>query len=284
MNPFLYFLPNRNVLTPADAAAVGLAYAFETSIDCAQVQNGPGGQHGIVCAQIDTYGDGQLGYHADRQVWIQIPGSDIHVGHYRGQLPTPDDLLRKKPLGGRQLELDDGQAWLCPLARSYSEKMEGDDLAIYWHVQLPQRLELAADGRWTNGSVTKRYAALWEMTEGWQRTQEGQATDADRQRFDYQGKIDAATLCLQANYRLGRMEAHLLGLFNDDLIDEILDTAIDVQKYLSLIQKKMAREAVQTGLGSPSTPPALPNSSVGPAAEILTTDPPAATSPCSPPA
>lgn len=281
MNPFLYFVPNRHTLTPADAAALGLGYAFEKPIDCTQVQNGPGGQHGIVCAQIDSYGEGQNGYHPDRQVWLPIPGgtgvSPVFVGHYKNQLPAADDLLRKQPLGGRVLELDDGQAWLCPVARSYSEEMAGDDLSIYWHVQLPQRLELAADGRWTNGSVTKRYAALWELTEGWQRRQEGQATDADRQRFDYQGRIDAAVLCLQANYRLGRLEAHLLGLFNDELINEILDCAIDAHTYISLIQKKMAMAAANTGPGSLSTPPPIADSSAGPAAEIPTTAPPGPT-------
>lgn len=277
MNPFFYFIPNRNTLTPADAAAVGLAYAFEKSIDCAQVSNGPGGKHGIVCAQSDSYGDGQLGYRPENQVWIQIPGSEIHVGHYKGHLPTADELLRQKPLGGHILELDSGDRWLCPQARSYSEKMEGDELAIYWHCQLPQRLSLGADGHWVRGGVTGRYAALWELTEAWQRMKFPDAPENDRRRFDDEGQIDAAVLCLQANYRIGRLEASLLGLLNDELVGQILDCNIDWATFVSLIQKKTALAAAKMASSSPSIPPATPNSSAGPAGETPITDQPAPT-------
>jgi hypothetical protein len=289
MSTFFYFLADRNTLTPAEAAALGIGYAFERSIETAQIPGGgPGGAPGIVCAEQDAFADGQLGYYPERQIWCEIPDSarapqagKCWVGHYKQALPTPEALARKKQLAGRLLELDDGQPWELPLARSYYERQSGKSIDVFYQVNLPQRLELAADGRWQAGSINAKYAALWELSEGWQRIRANEATDADRQRFNYQGQIDAAVLCLQANYRLGRIEASLLGLFNDDLTVEILDTLIDADTFAGLIKKKLAlqAEAEAEAEDKPnSTPPAstvsaTPNSSAGPAAATPITDP-----------
>src|SRR4051812_4036218 len=111
MRSFFYFVPNQQALTPEGAVKLGLAYAFERGIDCTQVQNGPGGQAGIVCAQQDSYDLGKNGYHEKQQVWRQIPNSEIWVGHYKDELPGSEDLARAKQLNGWALELGDGQRW-----------------------------------------------------------------------------------------------------------------------------------------------------------------------------
>lgn len=280
MRTFFYFVPDRNTLTPVQAAELGLAYAFERGIDCAQCPRGPGGQAGIVIAQQDSYEDGQLGYHADAQAWRQIPGSIVWVGYYKNQPPGPDDLARKQQLTGRWIECDDGRLWLAPIARTYSDRMEGDELKIYFSAKLPQRLDLAADGRWLAGDVTPRYAALWELNEAWVRISDKLPSEEDQRRFTYHGQNDAAVLCLQANYRLGRAEAALIGLLNDAVTLQILDCLIDLETLTALIKKKVSLMESRAAL----TPPAGSGSSAGPAASTPTTDPPAPTSPDSPPA
>jgi hypothetical protein len=272
MRTFFYFVPGRDSLRVADLAALGLAYAFERGIDCRPAMGVLGGQNGVVFAQQDSYAEGQLGYYADRQVWKQAPGSALWVGHYKEQLPGPEDLARKKQLDGHWLELDDGQQWLVPVARSYSERATGKEMDIVWTLQLPQRLDLAADGRWVTGAVVNRYAALWELAEAWLRVRTGEATDTDRARYDAQGEKDAAVLALQANYRLGRVEAALLGLLNDNLVGDVLDQLIDLPNYIRLVKKKAALIRSQSENSESSTPAGC-GSSAGLAGEILTTDP-----------
>jgi hypothetical protein len=275
MKSFFYFAPDRQAISPADIAALGLSYAFEWGADCTQVERGPEGKRGVVFAQQDSYELGKCGYHEKQQIWRQIPGKDVLVGHYVGELPGPEDLARQKLLSAVSLELDDGQRWLIPRARSYSEKMAGEDLEIYWSIRLPQRLDLAADGKWTSTSVTPRYAALFELAEAWVRLRDQSASEDDRRRFDYQGEIDGAVLVLQANYRIGRVETALLGCLNDDLAVKLLDELIDLDSLLALTKKKAALIQATNA----STPPAGCSSSAGPAAEIPITDPPAPTSP-----
>lgn len=281
MRTFFYFVPNRETVRPEDLAALGLAYAFERGVECRGAMNVLGGQNGVVCAQTDSFEFGQLGFYAGQQVWQPGPPAGdsgkpaFWVGHFKDQLPGPDDLARKKQLDGQWLEMDDGQNWLVPVARSTSERPAIDDIEIVWTMRLPQRLELAADGRWVSGAVNARYAALWELAEAWLRVRTNNATDADRQRLDVQGEIDAAVLALQANYRLGRVEASLLGMLNDNLVVDVLDQLIDLPNFTRLVKKKLAlARSRKEAAASASSPRAGCDSSVGPAGETPITDPP----------
>lgn len=283
MRTFFYFIPDRRTLTPAEAAQLGLAYAFDDgqSIDCTPVDHALDGQSGVVCAQQDTYSPGQCGYHKKSQTWRRVPprcadaggaqaDPGIWVGYYTDAPPGPLDLARDKLLAGEAVSLQDGQPWIVPLARSYSERGEGDQSELTWTVQLPQRLDLAADGKWTTSGVIGRYAALWELAEGWLRVRDATASEADFSRFDFQGQIDGAVLALSANYRLSRVEAALLGLFSDELTKRVLDTLCDLETLLAWCKKKAMRESSIADRASP----AGSASSAGPAAEILTTAPP----------
>lgn len=272
MRSFLYFVPNKNTLTPDEAAALGLAYALDGSIECRQVTgSGPAGQQGVVCVHAEKYDAGQLAYYPKTQEWRQIPGSEVWVGHAKGELPGPEDLARTKQLDGQRVELADGRAWIVPVARSYSESNIAGDAELYWGVNLPQKLQLAADGRWVTSGVVEKYAALWELAEAWNRCRFQQMTADDIQRFNVQGQIDATVLVLQANYRLGRVEASLLGLFTDDLVLAVLDALIDLHTWNQYAKKKM--ETMPT----PPTSGGGAGSCAGPAGETPITGPPAPT-------
>lgn len=272
MRAFFYFVPDKHALTRAAAAELGLAYAFERGIDCAQVERGPGGKRGVVVAQQDSYADGQLGYYEHRQVWRPIGGTPLYVGHFRDAVPGPEDLARQTQLAGPRLELADGRSWQVPLARAYSERAVGEEIELRWSVQLPQQLELAADGRWVTGNVNRRYAALWELAEAWLRLRTGTETAEDRERLDFQGQTDGAVLALQANYRLGRVEAALLGLLTDCGVIEVLDRLVDLPTLTEFTKKKQMRLAAEA-----ATSAAGCSSSAGPADATPITGPPSPT-------
>lgn len=289
---FLYFLPDRHTLTVKDAASAAIAYAFERSIDCAQVPGGgPGGQAGIVCAEAGSYAPGQLRYDPAQQTWLKIPermkdeGGRMNrdhpssliphpspwVGHYRDAPPGPADLARSEQLAGHRLALADDHEWLVPLARSFVPVGEGAAAELRYRVQLPQRLELAADGLWTAGGVLSKFATLWELAQEYLAVWSGTATPEQLARFDDQTLTNGAVLALQANYRLGLAECSLLGLLTDANTIDILDRLIDLPTWHDFHKKK--RTLAQA---SPDWP-AGSNSPAGPAAEIPATGPPAPT-------
>jgi hypothetical protein len=128
---------------------------------------GPEGRQGIVCAQSDSYQDGRNVFHREMQRWTKVPGADCWVGYWIDAVPGPADLARRKQIAGYGLVLGDGRSWEIPVARSYAERGEGEAAELFYEVNLPRALELAADGKWTAGGVVARYAPLWELAEAW---------------------------------------------------------------------------------------------------------------------
>lgn len=281
---FLYFVPGRHSIDAHDLAGLGLAYILDRGgpfSTCGVVGAGPSGGSGVVFASFPPEETGLVRIDLDKQTWRPIPGSSAWVGHYTDRLPTPATLARDEQLAGHWLELLDGNSWRVPMARGWSESDAGESR---WRVLLPQRLDLAADGRWVNGAVVARYQPLWELCEAWLNERCGQADG----RLANQGDIDAAVLCLQANYKIGRVEAALLGILSDELIGQVLDCLIDWPGWLAHLKKNAPPEKTasasstpptSSGSGSPASPPAGSSSSAGPAAAIPATAPPAPTSP-----
>lgn len=276
MPGFLYFVPNQTFLRREDLVALGLAYAFESpAVSNRGVSGGPAGQDGVLVAGAGLDGS-QVLYVKDRQTWRQIPQSTVWVGYETAAPPSPDDLARADQLDGYWLELADGQRWLVPIARGYRESADEGELKLYWSLRLPQRLELAADGRWTDGGILPRYAALWDFAQSWLALRCGTAGEEDVRRLDAQGRIDAAVLALQANYQLSRVEAALLGLLTDQHCVAILDRLIDWPK-VEQFQKKMTSRLADRVEATPQASPAGSLSPAGATAETPTTDPASAT-------
>ena len=123
-----------------------------------------------------------------------------------------------------------------------------------WCVALPQRSVLGDNGRWAEGGVLPRFAALWQLAERFQKARDAAIAGAERSAdgtllasFDFQGVHEAAIAALAENYQIGPTEADLLGLLTFDISREILEAVIDLPTWIDWFKKKRsATEAAGT--------------------------------------
>lgn len=263
MSQLLYFVDGSHRLTLEQARQLGLGYAFASGqYVCAEyTAGGPGGDTGCLLGTDSE----RLGYYRERQTWLRMPaiaGGKVHVGYWNDARPTPTELAVPEQLRGTPIKLKDGQDWIVPIARECSE-------GGHWSRVLPGVLALDDQNQWTSGGIDPKYSRLWEIAESfWRCLFRSQVGQDHTMRFDFPGANDAAVEVLAANYRLGRAEVALLGLFDDqlELAAKVLHKLIDFETFLAWQKKSLA-------------PPILAGSttSVGAEASPATTDPPSPT-------
>jgi hypothetical protein len=170
-------------------------------------------------------------------------------------------------LSGHLVTLGDGQRWRVPIARAIDAEAE---LLTYGNV-LPRAVDVDDDGEWTPAGTVARYAPLWEIaTSYWHARVHAEELD-EGIKFDFAGERDAALAALAANYRIGKAEVGLLGLFNDQAILQILDALIDMPTFEAWCKKKLAAASVGSSTGAgpaaslPATNPVSPISAPSPA-------------------
>jgi hypothetical protein len=242
MPGFLYYFPDKNLVSQKELPALGFGYLGEASaFSSTGVQRGPGGGSGCICSLDNVPGDK---CHVDlpNQTWRKF-GSHW-VGFWRDQQPTPEELARQEMISGHPVRLADGDRWIAPVARSLRIRESGDELSLAWARELPQRLDLAEDGKtWVNSGILPRYQPLWDIAEKWAEVRwGGGGRDSD---LAGQAAVDAAVLCLQTNYRIGRAEVALLGCLTDELVNRILDLLIDEPVAVEFIKKKAASQLLK---------------------------------------
>lgn len=247
---FLYYRPGDSQRVPPE-----LAYAFERPPIAHQViANGPDGGAGIVFAS-GIYHDrsNRIGVYHDQQTWQQIPGGKIWIGWYRDEMPHPADLLRAKPIPGRDVVLGDGNPWTVPVAVAF---VDGTDGLMHRQVTLPQRMTVGEDGEWTVGDVVAKYAALYDVAKSWWDRDEG-VTIATA--------TDWCCTALATNYKLSATEASVLGLFDTDTYKQILDVVIDFETLVRRQAEKKSERSVTL-----NTPAGDADSTQGSAQPLLT--------------
>ena len=236
MAGFLYYLPGRGPdIKLADVRALGLGYAFDAQLTPRQCLGGPDNGSGVVIAA----GDQRVGYHKHEQDWRQIPHSSAWIGYYRDERPTPTDLARPELLDGLWITCDDGSQWLIPKARRW-EEFDGE---CYPVCGLPQRLSLAADGQWQLGAVKSRYEQLWRWVCAYEQAFAEAVQshhDGDVVRFTFDAINDMAIAALQANYRVSASELDLLGIYDLQIRERIVDALLDVATWRAWVKKKCA--------------------------------------------
>lgn len=269
MPGLLYFLPDRQSVDLAELRRIGLGHAFDRSgFGQGRIDRGPDGGRGVLLAWCDGW-EARLGYRPEEQRWRAIPASPAQVGTYRAEPAGPGDLVRPDPLPGDPVTLGDGREWIVPKVRAW----RGDEDGAGWAGQLPTVAGLDADGNWTTGEIVERYQALYRRALGYwdvksgayrQAAQAAQGSDPAagpvRRSFTYADAYDAALEILAANYRLGKAEVVLLGLFTSSTALEILDAAIDwatLENWLEHLEKKTppAPGSGPIGAGSGDSPP-----------------------------
>lgn len=287
MAGILYYLPDEGAGVKIERLReLGLGHAFDDNGDFSPcpVTGGPDRGNGVVIADPKRLGDdtSKIGYYADRQRWFALPGAKWQVGCYTDAAPGPADLARPSLLDGHPVRLADGTDWIVPLARGLTEQ----DGELRYYKPLPTKVGLDAEGNWSPGEVTGRFARLWQIAcEYWDATEilagkladEPEAGDEDpdaaeatkrqlekvRLEFDYDGMHDKALEVLAFNYRVGKAEVGLLELFDDSSARAILDAATDWPAAVAFLEKKMTQLAgTPTGpggtAGSPATDPQSP--------------------------
>lgn len=236
----LYYIPDKaKSIPPTEVCDAGLGYAFQGRLSAVEIRGGPDKKNGVLfTAAGDSLGEHILGYYPERQTWQNVPKSTAWVGCYDDDRPGPGDLLQPNPLGGHPVLLGDGNEWTVPVARAIVE----EENELRYHCALPSGVTLNGNGQWCRGGPVKKYTKLWSTAlkfwDAWTAAVAGTEAGAGGADFDFDGLNDAALLALQANYRVGKAEVVLLGLFDGEPATAILQALIDWPSVQDWSQKK----------------------------------------------
>jgi hypothetical protein len=252
MAGFVYYLPGASLpLGSEDIANAGLAYAFAGEKAPLKITTtaGPEGQGpGIVLAAHD-YVAAKAGY-KDGQTWRRVPKTDAWVGMYPDDRPGPDDLAAKQQVPGHYITLGDGNDWLIPVARAVAPQ----DGRLVGYCALPHTIDCDDDGNWTAETVVVKYAPLWNIAERFLDSVLNSQEDGE-DIFNFQGMTDAALIALATNYRLGRAEVGLLGIFDVYNTLQLLGAVIDSPTSTEWIKKKAEQGTTASSAGPADSPP-----------------------------
>lgn len=200
------------------------------------VASGPDGECGSI---VGVHRDNKPGgYYPKDQTWQQID-SCTWVGYWSDEPwpPKPEALQRKNIIDGTLVELADGNKWIVPVARKFTE-VNGDISLV---TLLPRKLRRDADGEWYFEGVNIRYQWLWDIAVWWF-DQIIEMINAGKTFLYADGMYDAAAKVLSANYRMSEGLASAMGIFDTSSASEILNALVDWNGYVELCQKK-SREA-----------------------------------------
>jgi hypothetical protein len=303
VNTFHYFVEGAHAIDRQQAAALGLAYAFEKGVDFTHLPGGgPEGRQGIMFAQQDSYPDGRNIFNAAKQTWIKIPAGvssqlSVFSGAAAGSGLTASDNPGPRSAAARSSTGDTpvpAEIWVGywrdappgPEDLARERQIGGHPCRLRdghdWNIPAARSHSELGSGdeaelRWSINlpRTLKRVAGgQWnaacvarEYAELWALAEAWVGRSGS---LDYQGAINGAVLALSANYRISANEVELLDLMTDDDVIQILDRLVD-KPTVDAFQKKMnQRMKALTSCGGVSL-------SAGPAAETPITAQPSPT-------
>lgn len=258
----LYFIPDKTGQASAEElVAAGIRYAFDRHWVGRGVRRGPAGGGGLVIADDRRIPANRIVYQPEVQTWRRAAKGPGWVGRYTQESVEAQSVARDEMLRGHQVRLGDDQEWLIPVARAFIAE---DNAA--WYIALPEATDVDDEGNWVRGGVVQRYRELWEIAQRWWDAVHGAINaansqeDEQRVRFLFEELNDAALLALSTNYRVGRAEVGLLGLFDDQVPRTILNALVDMPTIEAWLKKKGAPAGSTTDDGpavdGPNTDPA----------------------------
>lgn len=235
---FQYFIPATNRKpTVADLRAIGLGHLFDDDGDVKFREvtgSGPGGNPGVV------FGHGLLGYFEEKQTWDDW--GDFWIGY--DTIPSPDQLARESQIAGEWVRIN-GQKWLIPKSRHF--ELEQDE--IVGGCSLPRRYSYDRDAKtWVPSAVKREYQTLWDLSlvyidflsnaaEELSKEDDGSVTISNDQ-------VDELFECAVAtNYRVGKPELDLLGIYDSDSARAVLDAVIDLNGFNDLLAQLVKKKA-----------------------------------------
>ena len=289
---FLYFVPNllredvpkmreaiiaaglgdvlRDRLANNDLAGLG-------RLAIASITNGPGGHSGLILQAVDHIDNNNPppapGYYPKQHTWERLsqtppltkggqgglstsPDATAWIGYDPHDLPGPQDLERDQIISGYYQPLGDGHDWACPVIRMHLGKVNLPDV---W--------------RLVNGKIVSQIKPDWQ----WAWDLSGQIWDSHITGAD--PTVETAFLwcskLLGINYRIGPVEASILGLLGRDELPGILRAAIHgpfVEWAKAELKKSDPASSVETPVNS--TPGAEASTLTTVPAEANCTSPP----------
>lgn len=235
---FVYF-----VASTSRTAPTCLAYAFDGKQPAVRdiIGAGPGGNPGKLFGAGRWLHDGTgLGYFPDRQTWVGPTTDGVWIGFANDAPPTPEELARETQLRGHLVRLADGNNWLVPVARAFTDGR--------WTSSLPRKLAYdTATQTWTYDKPEMRFQPLWDIASKWMDyiSQGGEKDDEGNVETVVDVSVaEAAQLCsdvLSFNYCVGPLECSQLGLFNDSTVVELLNAVVDMPTLNAWLKKKDQR-------------------------------------------
>lgn len=276
MSGLLYFLPKRGAgVTRKQICDAGLSYLPDAGFQACECTNGPSGEPGVIVGFGDS--SSPVGYHPNKQRWRRIPaagnssdgtngilntgkvfqpGAGAWVGACCDQPIAATEFARPSLLPGHAVELADGNKWIVPIARGFTEHED----SLSWLIALPTIVGLGDDGRWMTGGVVPKYAKLWATANKFWDVLQSEINaggdDDEPVTLQFDELQDAAVIALQANYAIGPAEVALLGLFDTTAAQRILLALVDWPTLEAFNKKKRASEALNSTAGSGDATPA----------------------------
>ena len=238
MGGFNYFFAGVNAPTAEQIAALGL---METVLQgerapANNVSKGPEGRSGWCLpgngGQVERF------FHADRQTWVEtglatagIESVWIGWENATGK-PGPADLRREKQLTGHLVEMGDGREWLIPVAR----RVTGEPA-------LPQRVRYSVKSRkFEATAIVEAYAALWEASrEPYEMMRFLTKQRAEEVEIPMHEACAIALLALNTNYRIGAIEADVLGLFDTESVQVALLALCDFPALVTALREQQKK-------------------------------------------
>jgi hypothetical protein len=252
MSGFLYFVPGKSrINVPGDLPALGLDHVFRDTAPIERgVNRGPtdGTGGGVIIAAKGSVAPERLMLQPNggAQRWRPIPNNPAKAwcGMYVEDPPTPDELIRSRVIDGHLMTLGDGRQWLCPIARAVGQTAAGPRD----YCALPRTTDIGDDGNWSVGEIDMLFVDLWSIAcnyfdalsdaiDAAAGDDESQGDEARKLavEFDFAGVRENAMRCLQAHYKVNRIEVVMLDLFRaEDHAHNVLQALIDWPGRLAL--------------------------------------------------
>jgi hypothetical protein len=141
------------------------------------------------------------------------------VGIWNENRPVPEDLKKKRFVGGEVIDLADGGRWAIPVCHS-----------VVRGSTLPKRMVLGDDGRtWELRELPEfltlcvRAEKVWEAFANPTVEEDGRTSI----ELDHQTAADIAVEALSVNYRVGAAEVSMLGLLDTDCLYLVMMAVVD---------------------------------------------------------
>jgi hypothetical protein len=243
MAGFLYFLPNaKQSDVPGNLSRWGLTYLVDGESPgrkLAARQCSIGGVQGMVVGSLANFAIEEI-KNSDQVEWQKFPKTFAEIppqlGIVGGAMPGPSDLAREKQISGELTTLADGNLWLLPIAKQYTEDGYANNLPTSFGLD-------EETGDWITDSVVPQYRAIWNHANAYLNAMTEAVlnpTPDGKFRWDIPDGMRLVVDALQANYRVSAREVATLGLMVSGIHQLVADALIDSQGWVQLKKKAEA--------------------------------------------